>query len=767
MRFRTFRSLAFCSLFLPVLSTTAQERPIGTWRAHLPYNAAQGVASDGISLFTISPQGFFIYNSGKDELETFSKVEGMHESSTSVIGYDRATSTCIIGYANSNIDLYKNHSFKVLPDLKDKSFSGSKTINHIFTSQGFAYLSTGLGVLVIDLDKQEVKETYVFSKNGQTITVNAFTGDDTYFYAATSAGLYRINRNNPNPQVFTNWTTLDATRAFPFMATAGTNRVYAASSSDSIFQVQNTVLTNVFFRRGVTMRHLDGGKEKLYISQNNDTTGVGWVYALNADNSLADSVRLGYPLGTVETDEGKSWYADLYQGLGRRDNPGGGVNFIIPKGPNAPTNFDLYAHNGELWVAHGGLNDFNGRLGSHSGMSRFQNESWTIYKPDNFPLFKDSVYDILHINKNLRDGTVYAGTFNSGLIKLNADNSGSIYKQGALEQSPPVDNGYPATSSAFDQSGNLWVTQTYITDELAMRSPEGVWYHYPILIPSPSRMGLDLIIDDYDQKWFFRASGNGVIVYNDNGTPEIPADDPSPVQLLKGVGQGNLPNNAVRCLAKDRDGAIWIGTDDGIGIVNCPYDVITRQCEAELRIVQFDQFAGYLFAGQTVRAIAVDGGNRKWVGTSNGVWLLTPDANKIVNRFTTDNSPLPSNLIQSIAVDDITGDVYIGTDQGLVSYRGTATAGDPDNTANLQIFPNPVEAGYSGPIAIRGLVTDADVRITDIAGQLIYKAKATGGQLVWNGLDYTGHRPQSGVLLVFISNKDGSQKRVGKMVMMH
>jgi hypothetical protein len=149
------------------------------------------------------------------------------------------------------------------------------------------------------------------------------------------------------------------------------------------------------------------------------------------------------------------------------------------------------------------------------------------------------------------------------------------------------------------------------------------------------------------------------------------------------------------------------------------------------------------------------------------VRLLSPDAGKILNRFTVDNSPLPSNLIQKIAVDQVTGDVFFGTDEGLVSYRGSTTEGDPDNTATIQTFPNPVPSGYTGPVSIRGLVTDADVRITDIAGQLIYRTKATGGQVVWNGLDYTGTRPQSGVYLIFITNKDGSQTRVGKMMMMH
>ena len=167
-----------------------------------------------------------------------------------------------------------------------------------------------------------------------------------------------------------------------------------------------------------------------------------------------------------------------------------------------------------------------------------------------------------------------------------------------------------------------------------------------------------------------------------------------------------------------------------------------------------------------VRAIAVDGANRKWIGTNNGVWLISPDANQIVSRFTVDNSPLPSNVIQKITIDQPTGEVYIGTDQGMVSYRGTATEGGTENV-NVTVFPNPVPSGYTGTIAIKGLVENADVRITDISGQLVYRTKALGGQAIWNGIDYKGHRPQSGIYLVFITNKDGSQTHVGKIAFMH
>ena len=271
------------------------------------------------------------------------------------------------------------------------------------------------------------------------------------------------------------------------------------------------------------------------------------------------------------------------------------------------------------------------------------------------------------------------------------------------------------------------------------------------------------IIDDYNQKWYFAPRGGGVIVYNDNNTIEN-ANDDAYVQLLSGKGAGNLPSNQVNCLAKDQSGAIWIGTDNGIGIVNCPRNVIARTCEAEIRIVQYDLFASYLFSGQNITAIAVDGANRKWVGSNNGVWLISEDATKIIQRFTVANSPLPSNNINTISIDNKTGDVYFGTEFGLVSFKSTATEGT-EKYNDVLVYPNPISsASFSGTIAIKGLLENADVRFTDINGQLVYKTKALGGQATWNGIDYTGHKPAPGVYLIFAADKLGQDVMVSKLI---
>lgn len=756
--------LRFNAFLLPALllfscfTASAQQRPVGFWRAHLPTNNAQGIATDGRINYVITRKGFFTFTTDGGFTETFSKVEGLHDTNPVAVAYDRETGSCIIGYNNSNIDLFQHNNFKVLPDLKNKSFSGSKAIRNIFTYNRKAYLSTGLGIVVIDLERQEVKETYVFNRAGQTLGINAFLSDGTYFYAACDGGLYRISVNATAPQVFANWQAVDTDRVYTKLAIVK-NVVFGATSgfTDTLFRINGIGnRQRVWFSDSTSITQLDGWDSVLYTGIFTKS-GAGRSYHFSLDNVIIDSTFVAYPKGTIKADDGRLWIADGYQGMGKRDS-NGHITFFYPGGPNDADNIDLYARNGEVWVAHGGLYPTYEGQRKTTGLSHLINDKWEALTPYNYDLFRDSVFDFIRLAKDERTGTLYAGSIESGIYERKADGSARILKQGELQ--PTSTGEYPATGLAVDLNGALWVNQYGVPNELAERSSDGLWHHYSV--PKLTRyflnIGAGMIVDDLNQKWYEAPYGGGVIVYMEGSAPR---------NLTTGKGNGNLPSSAVFCLAKDRDGAIWIGTDKGIAIFSSPSQVLADPTsDAEQRIVQYDQFAGYLFSTESVSAIAVDGANRKWIGTNNGIWLLSPDASKIISRFTVDNSPLPSNSIQSIAVDAVTGDVYFGTPDGLISYRGTATEGS-DIASDIKTFPNPVPSGYTGPITLNGFTTDADVRITDIAGQLIYRSKATGGQLVWNGMDYTGHRPQSGVLLVFALNKDGSQAAVGKMMLMH
>lgn len=765
---RLYLAIIFAIAITPV--TNAQDSAIGYWESHLPYNNAVGVATDGRTVYTACRQGFFAYRSGSLPLP-FSKAEGMSDMGMQCVGYDIATSTAILVYTNGNIDLFKDNTFYNLPDLKVKSVSGAKTVYQVYTENGFAYLSTSLGVIVIDLSSHNVKQTYQFidqaSLNNTVVPVRSFIGFGNDFYAVTPRGLFKVNKNNPQIQNYQVWQKVDTSSALISCATVG-DALFLATKR-TLYRYTGSGLS-IVYTTPLSIQHLDGGLESVFVSEYSDSTFKGTVRSVNILNQVVDTFTwLGKPLQVTQLSDKSIYVASYYEGLAQRlhDNV---MGRFIPIGPNDASSFGLYAHNKNVWVAHGGYGDEYIASFNFSGLSNLTEDGkWHMYSRDITPGF-DSLPDMLCVTKNENSGTVYAGSYIGGLYIRNKDNSASVVRSDVFDSSTTYfgDRQRQVVGLAIDRSNNVWVSTFGSNHKLyALSADENKWYKFN----TSATNGGAIAIDNNDQVWFANyvnvTTAGGVTVFNNGGTLNDPSDDAS-YHLTTGIGSGNLPSNVVLCLAADKNGSVWIGTDNGIAVASscsAPFNG-NPPCDADIPIVQYDKYAGYLFAGSAVRTIAVDGANRKWVGTDDGVWLLSSTADKIIYRFTAENSPLPSNHIQKIAIDDVTGDVYIGTEMGLSTYHSTATEGG-ETTGVVSVFPNPVGSDYKGPIAIKGLAANSDIRITDINGQLVYRSTSFGGQAVWNGLDYTGRRPQSGVYLVFATTTDGSkQTYIGKIVFM-
>lgn len=746
-----------------VLHAEAQDRPIGYWRSHLPYNSVIGVAAHGSNLYAIGTKAFFTLNGADLNAGPvpYSKVEGMADIGMQSVAYDQITGTTVLVYANGNIDLFKEKegTFYNVPDFKIKSISGTKSVNGVFAENGIAYISTSIGILVVDLSTYSIEETYKFIANNETIPINGFIRNSNYFYAFTKGGVYKAPTTSPQLQNFQIWKLIDKSASYTYMATVG-NILYAGNEStvfkliDDSFHVVYSCDTN----RVIT--HIDAGLTSLLISEYNASVFKGTVKLMDAGNTIVDSFYrdIILPKQVVQLADNTIWVADIYSGL-YKVNPNG-INIYIPAGPSDEGCSDVYVHNKSFWVTHGGYTDRLFPQTSFGGVSNFDGYKWHTYKQATYPALAGVDYFVA-LAKDESKGTVYMGSFMNGLFTLNADGTSEVLNRNSIFDTSSTNFGNDQrqlTGLALGKSGELWVTTAFSYHQLYAKTASG-WYKFRI--PGKNTGG-PVVVDDNGQVWFVSLDGGGVVVYDPAGTIEDASDDKY-YTLGTGAGSGNLPSNNAFCIAKDNNDNIWVGTDNGIGIIsNCN---APGPCDGQMPIVQYDQFAGYLFAGNNVRTIAVDGGNRKWVGTDDGVWLLSPDAQKIVYRFTVDNSPLPSNVIRKISIDKVTGDVYIGTLDGLVSFRSTATEGGESNK-DVKVFPNPVNRDYAGTIAIKGLATNADVRITDINGQLVYKTKAYGGQAVWDGKDYKGRKPQSGVYLVFVSSSDGAQTYTGKIVFM-
>jgi hypothetical protein len=763
----TARILFPFSLFFSAIIVHAQNNipPIGQWREHLNYqNTQQVVKGDKIYCATATNL-FSVDTSG--EIERYSKVTGLNDIGVQCIGWDATTQQLLIAYSNSNIDVIgTGGSLKNIGDIKRSSVAGNKTIYQVYCNNGFAYLSTGLGIIVANLSKYEIKDTWYIGSNGSQLAVNAFTSDGNFFYAATGDGLKSIPISNTNPSNYANWQNLGGVNGLPFGSVtniAFTNNQLIAQKSDSLFILNGNSWHLLYADTAWPIVNITAAENKLLICERT-LSGNARVLIMNTNGSIekitAQSGVISLPRSAI-TDNGILWVADQYGGLAKFSP---GVQSIIPNGPPGAATGEIIINNSWLYAAAGSVNSSWNYQYNRNGIYNYQNDTWNYQGYYNTPAL-DSVLDFISLAFDPRNGSVWAGSYGGGLVNFMNGSIPKIYKNNNSTLQAAIGDplSYRVSGLAFDQNNHLWISNYGAPQNLQVRKADSTWKAFTIPFTHIENAVAQIVVDDINQLWIMSPKGNGVFCFNYGQTVDALSDDKWKF-YQQGPGIGNLPSNTILSLLKDKNGFIWVGTDKGIGIIRCISDVFSAQgCDAILPVVQLDQFAGLLFGDESVQCMAVDGANRKWIGTKNGVWLISPDGDKIIYRFTAENSPLFDNDVNHIAVNPSTGEVFISTLYGICSFRSTATEGGNTNS-DVLVFPNPVPPGYNGTIAIRGLVNDALVKITELNGRLVYQTRALGGQAVWDGHNYNGGKVASGVYLVIVRDDSNTETIVTKIV---
>lgn len=736
---------------------------IGGWKEYLPYQGTIDVTASENKIYAATEYSLFSIDVQSNEVTRISKLNGLAETGISAVYFNKLTKQLLVAYRNSNIDIIDAFGIHNIPALKRKVVAGDKKVYNVFADASSFYLCTRLGVVVIDAHKFEVSETWNMGEGGNAVKVNALTQANDLFYAATEQGLKtaHVNDDLANAE---SWLTNTLDGSVPSGACQGVvtlqNHVMALQNN-RVF-LEEAGAWRLFFTSDLAVASINVANNKLLVCQRaqNESSAVT-VLRFNGtvETVLKKENVIAYPLKAFSVG-GSYWVADLYGGLSHWQ---GGV--VETYKLNSPDNVALGAlavYNGVLYAAAGSVNSSWNYQYNPNGLYQLQQGSWRSFNRYHFAALQN-VLDVVTVAVDPRNESIWAGSFGSGLIHINTNDEITVYNRNTPLQPPAGDpESYRVAGLAFDINNNLWISNFGASQPLHVLTANGTWHSFAVPFWLNGNALYQIIVDDGGRKWIVAPLGNGLLVFDDNGTTENRTDDRW--KLLKaGQGLGNLPSNNVNCVATDQSGFIWVGTANGVGVIECPQQVFLQGCEAMQPVITAGGFANYLFKGENVAAIAVDGADRKWMATANGAWLLNSQGTEMLLHFTAENSGLLANDVKSIAIDNNTGEVFFATAQGICSYRSTATA-TPDENTQVLVFPNPVPPSYNGSIAIKGVPNFSNIKITEVNGRLVYETTALGGQAIWNGKDHKGRRVATGVYLVLAQTENKAATIVAKIV---
>lgn len=775
-----FRYTLTCLLTLSGISGLfAQQVPIGQWRDELPYTLVNSVTDAGSKIYASTPYAVFYYDKEDNSVVRITKINGLSDIGINTIRYNKEYQTLVIAYSNANIDLIKNNTIINISDIKRKPILGNKTINDIFFIGKDAYLSCGFGIVVLDIAKEEIRDTYYIGNEGSQVNVLAMTKDENDFlFAASEKGIYKAYAKDPNLANFASWhkdTGMDTTAKYntitSFAGKIFVNKKKGTATSDTIYTLSNGAWTRWEQNDYNPVMHLQSNDKFLLVSYNY------FVNVYNPALELTSKVYSyfpgsPYPLDAIADRDNLVWIGDTYGGLLSFDPVTSSVLHLNLSGPSTAMAFSMASRGNEIYIAPGGKDASYIPIYIQAQVYHFDNTNWKNLSGYNNPVMANT-HDVITIAIDPNDSRrVYAGTYGTGLLEIYNDSVVRRYTEGnsTLRHHTASDTSDVRVGGvAFDGSGNLWVVTSHNNSCLSMKKGNN-WTSFTIPIVNENDLG-QIMVNQLGQKWIQMRYGNmnpnSLLVFTDNGTPENPADDQAKL-LNSSAGSGNIPGNNVIAMAEDKNGEIWIGTEKGVAVFYSPENVFQpgQNFDAQRILVTQGGYVQYLLENETVTAIAVDGANQKWIGTDRGgVFLFSEDGTKEIYHFTSENSPLLSDRITCIAINQ-DGEVFFGTDKGVISFRAQATPGG-DSNDNVYAFPNPVKSDYEGYIAVKGLVNNAQVRITDINGVLVYSTRAEGGQAVWDGKNFDGRKAQTGVYLVYSAKDDGTQKIVTKILFIH
>lgn len=722
--------------FWTVLAYGQESIPLGTWRNHISYNKLIDLAVSPTQIFAASDNGVMVLDKSAKQITTISKSNGLGNSIVTSIGYNHKLNLLLIGYADGLIDLVVDNEITEFNRIATSSaISGSRRINSILVQNDIVYMSADFGVIVFDPNRLEVKETYRdLGENGETLKIFKSVVFNDSLFLATENGVIAGALEGSNLLDFRSWKRYnqgDLNAPVQSIAALG-ERLFAAINMQGIYSLSDGIWTKESFLQSQVLNQMEGSMDHLLIAAPDkvwlfDGTELTSIDVVSGCNDVAKEID-----GTV-------WIASEENGLlsFRSEN----ASVYKPNGPSSNQPWNLIYDGQRMVNLKGGYSIAGSPLNRKPKNDQFEKGQWSTTSTQ----LTGDITDYARIG----DVTYYS-SFGGGLEKTERSGT-TVFTELNSPLAKPISSTGVLIPSIASSADGLWVANFNTTLSLHLLKPEATWESFSIPF-SQAQFPLELLTDASGHVWMRidPARGGGIVVFDKASLKSV--------YLTTQAGKGGLPSNSVLSLANDRDGQVWVGTDEGVAYFPSPTNIFESSVDAVRPI--FDN--RFLLRDENVTAIAVDGGNRKWMGTNTGAWLFDPSGEKLIYNFTAEDSPIISNKVTDIEIDPESGEVFFATDKGVSSFRSDATA-SRNQFEDVKIFPNPVSAQFNGLVAINGLYTDALVKITDISGRLVWQTRANGGTASWNTRQLNGDRVGTGMYLVFATSEDGAERHVGKI----
>lgn len=769
-----------------VKQSFGQVTNIEAWQGFFSYTDIKAFASGGDKIYAASENAVFSYNLLTTETETLTTIDGLSGEFITTFHFSNDYDVLIIGYRTGLIEVFNlstNEVLKVVDILNKTTIPpDNKQINHFHESNNVVYIATNYGISIYDLGALEFGDTFYIGANGSQVQVNETFVFNNVLYAATDSGLKAADVDNPNLVDFQFWDTLFFGN---FLALNSLdNNLYTLKSDNKLYRLDGSNLEqSLIFSETVVDFNSSGDNLQVITKDNVFNYRTGLIL----ETTYSASPQFDTNFTTAQFIDQTMFIGSESLGVLKSSSEMPNTfEEICPDGPLLNTPFALkYAYE-NLWVTYGDYDqNFNPSPLKTYGFSYYENEKWNNITYDSIQeVIQKPIYNLNAIAVNpVNANQIFISSFHSGLLDFQKNESMEFYDdtnsplQSLAVASAPNYKSIRVSGLQFDEQGYLWSLTSLVDKPLKKYNPAtNQWqtYSFDAIIEDPiyDENGFGaLVIGPNGTKWIGSYS-NGVIGFNENGNL---------IRQVRGEDTANLPINHIKALALDNNNVLWIGTYKGLRILYNTANFFTEDVlRTEPIIILEEGIPKELLELQFITEIIVDGSNNKWISTADaGVFYLSADGQKTIYHFTKDNSPLPSNSVNSMDQNENDGTIYFGTSRGLVSFKAGGSI-PSDSLEDVFAYPNPVRPGFNlsvDKVKIKNLSENVNIKITDVTGNLVAEAESNtnlrfkgynleidGGTAYWNGRNLANNIVASGVYVVLISDLDNFETKVLKIM---